>query len=176
MEIDLLAKARAIKLLILDIDGVMSDGRIIITDAADEIKSFFVQDELGIQLLLENGIEVAVISGRSSPLVAARMKQLKISLFYQGQSNKIAAYEELIDKLKLSREQTAHVGDDLPDIALFNRVGLAISVANGVPLAKRHAHWVTEASGGAGAVREVCDLILNAQDKWKSIEERFIRE
>ncbi len=176
MKVDLLAKAKAIRLLILDVDGVMSDGGIIVTDAGDEIKGFHVHDGLGIQFLLESGIEVAVITGRKSPLVEARMNQLKIKHLYQGQINKIPAYEDLLSKLNLRREQTAHVGDDLPDVPLFNRVGLAIAVANAVSAAKKHAHWVTEMSGGRGAVREVCDLILNAQDKWQVIEDRFAKE
>jgi 3-deoxy-D-manno-octulosonate 8-phosphate phosphatase (KDO 8-P phosphatase) len=174
MQVDLMAKAKQIKLLILDVDGVMSDGRIIVTDSGDEIKAFHVQDGLGIQFLLESGLQVAVITGRDTPSVTARIKKLKIPFLYQGQLNKIQAFEELLAKLHLKPEQTAHIGDDLPDIALFKRVGLAIAVPNAVPLAKEYAHWVTEASGGLGAIREVCDLLLKAQDLWPAIEKRFI--
>lgn len=175
MQTELLEKAKVIKLLILDVDGVMSDGRIVFTDNGEETKFFNVHDGLGIQLLLENNIQVAVISGRDSPLVTKRTQQLKIPFVYQGQFNKIAAYEDLLNKLHLTPEQTAHIGDDLPDIALFNRVGLAIAVANAVPLAKEHADWTTEKAGGMGAIREICDLILRAQDLWPAIEARFTR-
>ncbi|MBY0545127.1 MAG: 3-deoxy-manno-octulosonate-8-phosphatase KdsC [Gammaproteobacteria bacterium] len=173
---ELRTKARAIQLLILDVDGVMTDGGIIVTDKAEEIKGFHVQDGLGIQFLLESGFQVAVITGRNSPLVAARIEQLKIPHLYQGQINKVAAYEDLLNKLNLTPAQTAHVGDDLPDIPLFRRVGLAVAVANAVPLVKEYADWTTQASGGRGAVREICDFILDTHNKLAAIEKRFTEE
>ncbi|MFN7097127.1 MAG: KdsC family phosphatase [Gammaproteobacteria bacterium] len=174
MSVDIITKAKQIKLLILDVDGVMTDGRIIVTDKGEEVKSFYVQDGLGIQLLQETGLHVAVITGRNSPSVTARIKNLKIPHLYQGQINKIQAYEELLQTLQLQPAQTAHIGDDLPDIALFKRVGLAIAVPNAVQLAKEHAHWITTAAGGNGAIREACDFILKAQDLWSLIEKRFL--
>lgn len=169
-----LAQAQKIKLLILDVDGVMSDGRIIMTDQGEEIKFFHVQDGLGIQFLLENNIQVAVITGRDVPCVTARVRQLKIPHLYQGQLNKIAAFNDLLTKLSLKPEQVAHIGDDIPDIALFKRVGLAITVPNAVPQAKQAAHWMTQAKGGKGAIREVCDMIIQAQNLWPAIEKRYI--
>lgn len=174
MQVDIFEKAQKIKLLILDVDGVMTDGSIIVTDKNEEIKSFHVQDGLGIQFMLESGLQVAVITGRNSPSVTARVKSLKIPHLYQGQINKIHAYEELLATLRLAPEQTAHIGDDLPDIPLFRRVGLAVAVPNAVSLAKDYADWITEARGGNGAIREVCDFILKAQNLWPAIEERFI--
>lgn len=171
---ELITKASNIHLLILDVDGVLSDGRIIVTDGGEEIKAFHVQDGLGIQLLLESDIQVAVITGRNSPLVEKRIRDLKIPHLYQGQFNKVAAFEDLLNKLNIKPENTAHVGDDLPDIALFNRVGLAITVNNAVVEAKQHSHMQTQGIGGHGAVREVCEFILKAQDKWSAIVERFV--
>jgi 3-deoxy-D-manno-octulosonate 8-phosphate phosphatase (KDO 8-P phosphatase) len=171
---ELIAKASKIRLLILDVDGVLSDGRIIVTDSGEEIKAFHVQDGLGIQLLLENGIQVAVISGRNSPLVEKRIRDLKIPYLYQGQFNKIAAFEDVLAKTQITAEHAAHVGDDLPDIALFKRVGLAIAVNNATVETKQQSHMQTQNLGGHGAVREICEFILKAQNKWPAIVERFV--
>jgi 3-deoxy-D-manno-octulosonate 8-phosphate phosphatase (KDO 8-P phosphatase) len=170
-----MSKAKRVKLLILDVDGVLSDGQIIVTDSGEEIKAFHVQDGLGIQLLLENNLHVAVITGRNSPLVTKRMKDLKIPFVYQGQFDKLGAFEELLTQLKLHPDEVAHVGDDLPDLPLIKRVGLGVAVANATFLVKQHADWQTATAGGQGAVREVCDLILKAHGLWPSIEERFLR-
>jgi len=134
-------------------------------DDGHEYKSFHVRDGHGIKLLLQAGVEVAVISGRSSPNVARRMASLGIRHVYLGQDNKLEAFQALCRQLELAPEQVAHVGDDLIDLCLLNRVGLAVAVADAHPAILPYVHWQTSVGGGLGAAREVCDLILAAQDK-----------
>lgn len=154
-------KVRRIKLLILDVDGVLTDGRIWITPDGQEAKFFHTHDGLGIKLLQKAGINVAVISGRSSPVVNLRMKELGIDHIYQGQTSKITAFEELINHFNLTAEAIAYMGDDIIDLPVMKQVGLSIAVANAVSDVKSQADWLTQKTGGQGAVREVCDLILN---------------
>ncbi len=172
----LLARAEKIKLLILDVDGVLSNGYIIIDDQGNELKQFHVQDGLGIVLLQETGVQLAIISGRKSDLVAHRMQQLGITKVYQGCDNKIIPYEKLLQEHQLTDEQVAYVGDDLIDIPLLKRVGLAITVPNSQSLVKKYAHYETIKNGGDGAVREICELIMEAQNTLTSIYERYTHE
>lgn len=162
---DVLKRAKAVRLAIFDVDGVLTDGRLLFDLAGNEYKTFHAQDGQGLKLLRAHGIEVGVISGRSSPIVAKRLKNLGIQYVQQGQENKIAAYQGLLDTLKLTPEQTAHVGDDLPDIALMKRAGLAIAVADANPAVLPFTQWQTSRQGGHGAAREVCDMLLYAQGK-----------
>lgn len=166
---DLRERAARIRLAIFDVDGVMTDGKLFFDDAGREYKSFHVRDGHGIKLLLQSDIEVAVISGRSSPNVAHRMASLGIRHVYLGQDNKLAAFETLCRELSVSPDQVAHVGDDLIDLCLLSRVGLAVAVADAHPAILPHVHWQTSASGGRGAAREVCDLILAAQDRLQAV-------
>ena len=159
-----------IKLLICDVDGVFSDGRIYLGNHGEELKAFNTRDGYGIKALQASGVDVAVITGRHSNLVEQRMKSLTVKHIYMGQENKVAAYEQLLEQLNLTPEQVAFIGDDSPDLQVMKRVGLAISVPDGHPFVKRHADYITTLNGGFGAVREVCDLLLIAQNHFDQFD------
>ena len=171
----LINKAKKIKLLICDVDGVLSDGKIYFGNQDEEYKSFNVKDGLGITQLLNNGIQVAIITGRKSKIVERRATELSIRFVFQGKSDKQAAYLEAIDQLKIEKHQVAHIGDDLPDLPLMKQSGMGISVADGHPFVKQHADWITDNNGGNGAVREVCDLLLSAQQKLAKIHSGYLK-
>lgn len=160
-----LDKAREIRLLICDVDGVMSDGLIYMGNHGEELKAFNVRDGYGIRCLLTSGIEVAIITGRSADLLADRCKTLGITHLYQGQSDKVLAFHDLLDKLALTAGQVAYIGDDLIDWPVMAQVGLSAAVADAHPLLLPRADYITRIAGGRGAVRELCDLILLSQDK-----------
>ncbi|XBS69387.1 3-deoxy-manno-octulosonate-8-phosphatase KdsC [Acerihabitans sp. KWT182] len=160
-----LQRARDIRLLICDVDGVLSDGLIYQGNQGEELKAFNVRDGYGIRCLLTSGIEVAIITGRSAKLVEDRCRTLGISHLYQGQTDKLSAFETLLGKLALTASQVAYIGDDLIDWPVMARVGLGIAVADAHPLLLPKADYVTHIRGGRGAVREVCDLVLLAQGK-----------
>lgn len=164
-----LEKAKQLKLLILDVDGVLTDGRLFFDNEGIEYKCFHARDGHGIKLLRQTGVEVAVISGRKSNSVALRMKNLGIEFVYQGHENKLQAYAELLETLKINPEHTAHVGDDLLDLPIMTKVGLAIAVNDANFAVKARADWCTTLPGGHGAVREVCDLIMQAQGNFEAI-------
>jgi 3-deoxy-D-manno-octulosonate 8-phosphate phosphatase (KDO 8-P phosphatase) len=173
---DLLNKAKKIKCLICDIDGVLSDGLLHIDNHGNELKSFHVQDGFGLKLLMAAGIEVAVITTARNAVVDHRMQQLGVTHYYKGQVDKREAYQNLKMTLGMDDEQFAYVGDDLPDLPLIKQVGLGVAVSNAVPQVKEFADWQTEQMGGRGAVREVCDLILNAQNKADLALERYLSQ
>lgn len=156
-------KARLIRLLIIDVDGVLTDGSLQFDNRGEEYKTFNSLDGHGIRMLLQSGIEVAVITGRKSGIVEHRMGDLGVSHLYQGQRDKLPAFEQLLNATGLQPEQTAYIGDDLPDLAVMRRVGLAIAVQNAHGFVKQHCDWVTSNRGGQGAVREVTDFILQSQ-------------
>lgn len=170
-----LEKAKKLKLLILDVDGVLTDGRLFFDTEGNEYKSFHARDGHGIKLLRQTGVEVAVISGRKSKSVALRMKNLGIEYVYQGHENKIAAFNELLEKTGISPEQAAHVGDDLLDLPIMIRVGLAIAVNDANFAVKQHANWCTDLPGGQGAVREVCDFIMQAQGHFDDVLNAYLK-
>ena len=157
-------RAKKIKLIIFDVDGVLTDGGLYFSDEGIELKRFNSLDGLGIKLLNEYGVEPAIISARNTPNVAHRMNNLNIKHFYQGQSDKLIAYNELLEKLSLNSEQVAYVGDDIIDLPVMRQVGLPIAVSNSHDLVKENACIITDKKGGHGAVREVCDFILKAQN------------
>ena len=159
-------KAIRIKLLILDVDGVMTDGRIVINGQGEEIKSFHARDGQGLKLLRQAGIEVVIISGRKSKANAYRAKELGIQEIYQGVKHKERICKKLIQQKKLDKEQVCCVGDDLPDLPMFHQVGVSIAVADAATEVREAASLVTKNRGGRGAIREVCELILKAQQKW----------
>jgi len=161
--------AKDIKLVIFDVDGVLTDGGIYFTDDGREIKKFNVKDGLGLSWLAQSDITVAIITGRTSPIVAERMKALKINHVYQGRMNKLETYHNLLDALQLNHSQVAYVGDDAIDVPIMQECILPITVADGHDSAKSVAKWVTNNKGGYGAGREVCDLLLNTQDKMVDI-------
>lgn len=156
-------KIQGLKLLILDVDGVLTDGRLFFDDQGREYKCFHARDGHGIKLLRQTGVDVAIISGRKSNSVALRMQSLGVELVYQGHENKRAAFNEILQHLQLLPQQVAHVGDDVLDLPIMTQVGFAVAVADANFVVKKHADWCTEAMGGMGAVREVCDLIMQVQ-------------
>jgi 3-deoxy-D-manno-octulosonate 8-phosphate phosphatase (KDO 8-P phosphatase) len=155
--------AAKIKLLILDVDGVLTDNMLYTNDNGEEIKRFNVSDGLGISLALSAGIEIALISGRRSKATAHRASDLKIKHLYLGERNKIKAYEDLKKRLNVKDKEIAYVGDDILDVPVLKKVALPICVKNANPVAKRFAKFVTKAKGGEGAVREVIDMILESK-------------
>jgi len=157
--------ASAIRLLVLDVDGVLTDGRLYFGAHGEVLKVFHAHDGYGIVKLIASGLEVAVISGRRSSAVSARCRELGIARVTQGANDKLAAFERLRKSVGVAAGACACVGDDLPDVALFAVVGLSFAVADAHPLARRAAHHVTKLPGGRGAVREVCDRLLAARPK-----------
>lgn len=153
----------AIRLLICDVDGVLSDGMIYLGNQGEEYKSFCTKDGFGIKALLNAGIQVAVITGRDSRIVSERMASLGVRHVYQGQGDKMPSYRALLDTLKLEPGQAAYIGDDVVDLAVMRHCGLGVAVADAHPLVLRGADYVTRLHGGRGAVRELCDLILEAR-------------
>jgi 3-deoxy-D-manno-octulosonate 8-phosphate phosphatase (KDO 8-P phosphatase) len=156
-------RAAKIRLLALDVDGVLTDGKIYFDTAGNELKAFYTPDGLGLKALQRAGIELAVITGRSSPMVSQRAGQLQIEHVYQGQDDKLAAYMDLLAKTGVEEDEVCYAGDDWIDLPVLLRVGLAVAVPDADREVRNRVHWVTSRAGGAGAVREICDLILDAQ-------------
>jgi len=167
-------KARRVALAIFDVDGVLTDGRLILGDDGTEHKSFHARDGLGLVLLRESGIQVAIISARQSKVTAERMAALGIEYVYQGSEDKSKTFVDLLEKLGLEAEQAAYTGDDLIDLPILLRAGLSAAVADAHPAVRERVDFVTRAKGGRGAVREVCELILSAQDKLASLLQRYL--
>lgn len=171
---NILKKAAKIQLLILDIDGVLTDGRIYLSEHQEIFKAFHVHDGMGVKMLQEAGIKVGIITGSQSPIVGLRAKYLGIAYVYQVVEDKIPAYEHLLADLGLTHESVAYLGDDLPDLPLMRRAGLSVAVGNATPFVREHANWVTRAYGGKGAAREVCELILRAKGLLNEINKRYL--
>lgn len=159
----LLERARDIRLAIFDVDGVLTDGRLYFMPDGTEFKSFNTLDGHGIKMLIASGVETAIISGRSSPLVERRAANLGIQHLIQGREDKLTALAELREKVPVALGQIAFLGDDLPDLPVMRRVGLGMAVATADGFVRQHAHGVTRNPGGAGAAREFCELIMQAQ-------------
>lgn len=170
---ELMQIAQSIRLAVFDVDGVLTDGRLYFGSQGEALKAFHVHDGLGVKLLKEQGIEVAIISSRSSEIVSYRLRELGVEYIFQGCANKLNTLNELMQRLKLNYQEIAYVGDDLPDLPIIKKVGIGIAVANAHPFVKQHAAWETVQRGGEGAVREVCELILDGQGK---LEKVFSRE
>jgi len=168
-------KAKQIKILIVDIDGVMTDGRIIYSIYGDELKFFDVQDGFGITLLNKAGIKSLIITAKKSKIVKIRARDMKVAKAYQGHMDKIKPFNHALRKFRVIPEEVCFVGDDLIDIPVLKRVGFAVAVPNAVDEVKACAHYITSKTGGRGAVREVCDLILKAQGKWDLATERYFK-
>lgn len=167
-------RARNIKLLLMDCDGVLTDGRIWILEDGQDQKAFHTQDGLGLALLHRAGLTSGIISGRNSAAVAQRASALGIRFVHLGCADKVEAFEATLAEAGLNREEVAFVGDDLNDVPLLLRSELAIAVADANHEARARAHYVTSAKGGRGAVREVIELILKAQNRWDSVIEGFL--
>jgi 3-deoxy-D-manno-octulosonate 8-phosphate phosphatase (KDO 8-P phosphatase) len=159
----LLELAARVRLLALDVDGVLTDGRLYFDSQGNESKAFNTRDGLGLKALQRFGIQLAIITGRKSPMVAIRATQLDIQHVYQGSDDKLSAYMDLIQKTGLAAEQVCYAGDDWVDLPVLRRVGLSVTVSDADEEVKNRVHWVTSRPGGHGAVREICDLILSAQ-------------
>jgi 3-deoxy-D-manno-octulosonate 8-phosphate phosphatase (KDO 8-P phosphatase) len=170
----ILEKAKKIRLVSFDVDGVLTDGRLFFDDQGQESKGFHARDGLGFKLLRQSGVEVAVISGRRSESVKRRMAALDISLVYQGQDDKLVALADLCQTLNLQHDQIAHVGDDVLDVPIMKRVGLSIAVQDAHDFVKQQAHWCTALPGGYGAAREVCDLIMTAQGTLDAVLSQYL--
>ena len=164
------ARAKKIRVLLMDVDGVLTDGRIWLLSRRDgtasEIKGFSAYDGAGLKLARAAGLRTGLITGRESSAVAQRARECEIEFVYQGRATKLGSYEEILRTTGVSDREVAYVGDDLPDLPLLQRAGFAVAVANAAPEVKRAAHYVTSHSGGDGAVREVIELIVKAQGKW----------
>ncbi len=171
---DIRARAERIRLVIFDVDGVLTDASLYLGDDGREYKAFNSRDGQGMVMLQESGVRLAVITGRSSEVVQTRMASLGVRYIYQGQRHKLPAYEELRGRLSLDEAEVAYVGDDLVDLPVMRRVGLAVAVADAHAMVRQHAHWCTHACGGRGAAREVCELILDAQGKLDALIARYL--
>ena len=172
---DTIEIARQVKLLVLDVDGVLTDGGIYFDDSGKELKKFNSLDGYGIKMLLSSGFEVAVISSRSTPAVAHRMEGLGVKHCYQDQSDKNIKMQQILGTLSLNVDQVAFVGDDVIDLPVMKKIALPIAVANAHPFAKEHALLITENRGGNGAVREVCDFLLKAHSKYDDLMKSHLK-
>jgi len=170
------ARARKIHVLLMDVDGVLTDGHVNLLPLADgtvvEMKSFHSQDGAGLKMARDAGLRIGVISGRDSPAVTRRAQEVGMEFVYQGRAEKMRAYEEILRAAGVRGEQVAYIGDDLPDLPLMQRAGLAVAVANAVPEVRQAAHYVTRRAGGDAGVREAIECILKAQGKWRQVATR----
>jgi 3-deoxy-D-manno-octulosonate 8-phosphate phosphatase (KDO 8-P phosphatase) len=173
---DIFQRAQQIRLLVLDVDGVLTDGSIMYTDTGQEIKCFHVRDGHGIRMVQQAGIDVALITGRQSAAVAHRAENLRLVHVYQGVRDKLAVLQSLQTTLGVSALETAVVGDDLVDLAMMQQAGLAVAVADAPPEVKQRAHWVTSVVGGRGAVRELCELVLKAKGVWEDLLRHYLAD
>ena len=161
---DAIERARAIKLVIFDVDGVMTDGSLFLGDDGQEYKGFNSLDGHGLKMLKNTGVELAIITGRDSKVVIHRARNLGITHLHQGAHDKLMVYQQLLGDLRLDPEHTAFMGDDVVDLPVMRRAGLAIAVPAAPDLVKAHSHYITRREGGRGAVREACEFIMRAQN------------
>lgn len=171
---NIMEKAKQIRLMIFDVDGVLTNGILVYGVNGSEFKKFHVHDGQGIKFLQKSGVEVAIITARQSDIITQRMKDLEIQHVYQGNLDKLPAYEDLKQKLNLKDNQICYMGDDLPDLPLLRRAGLGITVPNAPRIMQDNSMWVTSASPGHGAVREACELIMNAQGTYQAILDSYL--
>lgn len=169
-------RLRKIRLLLLDVDGVMTDGRIIYDSHGAETKAFNVKDGHGIKLLQRAGVRVGIVTGRQSEVVDMRARELGIDIVYQGAKDKLVSFQEILANLNIAEEEVAYMGDDFPDLPVLRRVGWGAAPADAMDEIKSVVHYVTSRSGGDGAVREICDLLLRASGKWPEVTARYMRE
>lgn len=174
MSEDLLQRAKAIKLAVFDVDGVLTDGKLYFLPDGSEFKTFNTLDGHGIKMLIQSGVRTAIITGRNSPVVERRANNLGIQHLFQSREDKLVALDELLAELHLERSQVAYLGDDLPDLPAIRRVGLGMAVASADPFVRAHAHGVTAARGGEGAAREFCELILRAQGNLDALQAAYL--
>ena len=168
-------RAQGLRVAAFDVDGVLTDGRLYYTDSGEEIKAFHVLDGHGLKMLAESGVAVAIITSRKSKLVQRRARDLGIDLLYQGVGAKREAMTHLLKRLALDWRAASYMGDDVIDLPVMTRCGLAVSVPNGHALVRRHAHYVTRAAGGHGAVREYCEYVMAAQGTLRAALAGYLR-
>lgn len=168
-------KAKKIKLLALDVDGILTSGKLIYNEKGQVLKEFNIQDGLGLKMLQKTGVNLAIITAKDSPAVAKRMQDLEINNYYYGIENKLDAYNKLKDKYAFADENIAYMGDDLPDLAVLQQAGLSITVPNAPHIIRQHVHLITQREGGQGAVREVCELIMNSQHTYHKIIASYLQ-
>lgn len=171
---DARSRAAAVKLAVFDVDGVLTDGSLLFTEGGETMKRFNTLDGHGLKMLMQSGIEVAIISGRQSDAVTTRMKELGVSHVFQGMHDKRATYAALLQSLTLGDSAVAAIGDDVLDLPILSRCGFAAAVPAAPAFVKQHVHHVTQAAGGHGAAREFCDLILDAQGKLDALQRRYL--
>lgn len=169
----LLEQARHVEALVLDVDGILSDGFVTLTNSGDEIKNFDIRDGLGMKLVQQAGVKVIIITGRTSHIVEKRMNALGIDLIYQGREDKGVALREACAQLNLAPEDCLYMGDDWPDLSAFAIAGMKVTVPNGHVEVRRRADLVTQAQGGRGAVREICDMILMSKGVYEQLLEKY---
>ena len=174
MSNELLSRAKAVRLAVFDVDGVLTDGRLYFLPDGGEFKTFNTLDGQGIKMLMNAGVRTAIISGRKSAVVERRAQNLGIQHLFQGREDKLVVLDGLLAELGLSYEQVAYLGDDLPDLPVIRRVGLGMAVANAAGFVREHAHGVTTARGGEGAAREFCELILRAQGRLEAANAAYL--
>jgi 3-deoxy-D-manno-octulosonate 8-phosphate phosphatase (KDO 8-P phosphatase) len=176
LDTQVLERARQVKLLALDVDGVLTDGRLYFDSRGVELKAFNTSDGLGLRAVQRYGIELAIISGRASPMVTERAASLDIKHVYQGTDDKLSAFRELLEKTGRNASEVCYAGDDWIDLPVLLRVGLAVSVPNADLEVRSRVHWVTERAGGEGAVREICRLLLDAQGHSATLLEEYLSQ
>lgn len=171
---DIQTKAAAIRLVVFDVDGVLTDGSLYIGDDGQEYKAFHSKDGHGMVMLQNSGVQIAIITGRTSDVVRIRMESLGVQHVYQGRRHKLPAYMDVKQATGFGDEQIAYVGDDVVDLPVMTRVGLAIAVQDAHRLTKQHAHWVTPSGGGRGAAREVCEMLMDAQGTLRGAMQAYL--
>lgn len=171
----ILSKAAKIKLLILDVDGVMSDNKLYYADNGEEMKTFYTRDGHGMVMLQQSGIEIGIITGRKSPLVTNRMRDLKVKHVYQGVPDKLPTFIKLVSDLGLSMDEIAYVGDDILDLPILTRVGLAVCPQDADEVVPNYVDYVSAFKGGQGCVREICELLLKSQNLWQAQLDFYLR-
>lgn len=169
-------KAKKIKLLLLDVDGVMTDNRLIYGDDGQEYKAFYTRDGHGMVMLQKSGIDIGIITGRKSQLVENRMRDLKVKHLYQGVPDKLPTFLELVEKLSLRMSEVAYIGDDILDLPILKRVGLSVTPADGDQEVKSRVDYISQFKGGQGCVREVCEIIMKSQDAWQTHMDFYLRD
>jgi 3-deoxy-D-manno-octulosonate 8-phosphate phosphatase (KDO 8-P phosphatase) len=171
--VEIIEKAKRVKVLVVDIDGVMTDGRIIYSTYGEELKFFDVQDGFGITLLHRAGIKTVIITAKKSKIVKHRARDLKVTKAYQGFIDKATPFNDILKRFNVTPEEVCFMGDDLIDIPVLKHAGLAVAVPNAVEEVRSSAHYITAKIGGRGAVREICDLILKSQGKWELVTAKY---
>ena len=172
----LVAKAKKIKLLILDVDGVLTDNRLYYSNDGNEMKSFYTRDGHGMVMLRKSGVDMAIITGRESKLLEKRASDLKIKYLYQGVPDKLPSFMDLCEKLGLAMDEIAYIGDDILDLPILMRIGLSVTPADGEPEVKSRVDYVSQFEGGKGVAREVCEMIMKAQGTWQQNMDFYLRD